>query len=188
MSSEELTSTLTSADPVIGATPLVFAAVLPVADSVAVGEILIGGGADVNGGEEFPGAPLFMAAQEGNAPYLQLLLRHGAEPSRCTTAGATSLVVASQNNHLECVATLISAGATVDASAMSVAIQNGNEAVSWAEEFEGRRLIGVLVWCQGLCPTPFTSPLRSSRRWLRRKATSPRHSLVPSRPSGRRVS
>jgi uncharacterized protein len=59
--------------------------------------------------------PLFLAAREGNADVVRLLLQHGADPKAVSTTGSTPLMLAAAAGNVEAVTAILDAGAEIDA-------------------------------------------------------------------------
>lgn len=104
---------------------------------------LLAAGADVNARARvdsdhiFPGGapdetPLYLAAQAGFTPIVNVLLAYGAEVNPLGLNGATPLYIAALNGHLDTLIALISAGADLNicdrrnVSPLAAAIPNGH--------------------------------------------------------------
>ena len=58
-------------------------------------------------------SPLIVAASDGNADVLDLLLSHGADPDLKDTEGRTAVMHAASHGHVDCVTRLTESGASV---------------------------------------------------------------------------
>jgi len=58
-------------------------------------------------------SPLIVAAWEGNAAVLELLLCRGADPDLKDTQGRTAVMHAASRGHVDCVVKLVESGADV---------------------------------------------------------------------------
>jgi ankyrin repeat protein len=93
------------------ATPLINAAL---GDQLDIAELLIGKGADVMARNSGGFTPLHAAAYSGSLPIAKLLLDHGAVlDDAANKAGATPMMVAGEEDHIDVVEFLISKGADV---------------------------------------------------------------------------
>jgi uncharacterized protein len=101
-------------DPGTGATPLVIAAYR---GNVAVIEMLLSAGADVQRANRGGITPLMSAAQSGHAALIPILLEAGADLETLSTSAyhQNALHFAAQKGYREVVEALLSAGANVDA-------------------------------------------------------------------------
>ena len=61
----------------------------------------------------YANSPLIVAAVEGNAAVVDLLLSRGADPDLNDTEGRTAVMHAASYGHVDCVTKLIEAGASV---------------------------------------------------------------------------
>jgi ankyrin repeat protein len=105
-----------------------------------VAEVLLAHGADPNGAKRGSNGapadrqvtPLCIAAQEGHADMVRVLLAGGAEPDRARGDGVVPLYIAVQNGHHAAVRALLAAGASARScavggfSALYLASQEGD--------------------------------------------------------------
>jgi uncharacterized protein len=85
-------------------------------NNVALAELLLNAHANVNAKTRINAAtPLFMACQNGSAPMIELLLKHGAEVNGANSLGTTPLMVAAASGNAAAVKVLLDHGAEVNA-------------------------------------------------------------------------
>ena len=56
-------------------------------------------------------SPIFIAAREGHADCLKLLLAAGGDVNKCINDGTSPIFIAAQNGHADCLKLLLGAGA-----------------------------------------------------------------------------
>src|SRR6266404_2309317 len=98
-----------------GATALHWAAYRSDAESAAA---LIRAGANVNAKNKYGVTPLALAADQGSAALLDILLKAGAKPNdpiNFVNTGETPLMHAARSSKIDAVKTLVRAGADVNA-------------------------------------------------------------------------
>lgn len=78
---------------------------------VAVGQILLDKGCDVDIREEAGWPPLMVAAHDGHLAFVDLLIKNNADIDAEEEEGATSLSIAAQQGHADVVKCLLEAGA-----------------------------------------------------------------------------
>jgi ankyrin repeat protein len=76
------------------------------AAALALAELLLRHGADVNARQEGDHTPLHEAAFHGEAALARLLLAHGADPAQANAEGQTPLSLAEKHGHAEVLALL----------------------------------------------------------------------------------
>src|SRR5262245_46501369 len=111
-----------------GATALHWAAYRGDAESAAA---LIAAGANANARSNYGVTPLALAAQQGCAPVLDLLLEVGVNPNdpiHFVNSGETPVMLASRSSRVDAVATLVRAGADINAKET----WSGQTALMWA--------------------------------------------------------
>lgn len=86
-----------------------------VRNQVAVGEVLIEHGSDVNALSNTKNAPIHICAERGFPEFARLLIKHGADMSLGDNAGWTTLHIAAANNKLDMIKLLVEEGANVNA-------------------------------------------------------------------------
>jgi ankyrin repeat protein len=87
------------------------------ADELAIVDLLLRAGADANAPNRLSVTPLYLAAQNGNAPMIRRLLDAGANANQIdATTGETILMVATRSGDAESVRTLLQAGANPNAT------------------------------------------------------------------------
>jgi ankyrin repeat protein len=74
--------------------------------------------------------PLYIAAQNGHAAVVSVLIAAGADVNKARASGGTPLYIAAQRGHAGVVDLLIAAGANVNATrkngtALNIALANG---------------------------------------------------------------
>ena len=97
----------------------------------ATAESLVRGGADVNAANRYGVTPLSLAAADGNAALLALLLKSGADPKRADAAlhdGRTTLMLAARTGNADALTLLVAKGANVNATET----RTGSTALMWA--------------------------------------------------------
>jgi uncharacterized protein len=83
---------------------------------IDIATILIGAGANVDATTRLGGyRPLLLAAKNGHAPLVELLLEARADPNTPTTTGTTPLMLAAASGVADAVATLLDYGADANA-------------------------------------------------------------------------
>jgi uncharacterized protein len=83
---------------------------------IDIATILIGAGANVDATTRLGGyRPLLLAAKNGHAPVVELLLEARADPNTPTTTGTTPLMLAAASGVADAVATLLDYGADANA-------------------------------------------------------------------------
>ena len=103
---------------------------------VAVCEVLISSGVNLEAKQAGGGTALFAAAEKAHAEVAALLLKHGAAVDAAQNEGATPLFIAAQNAHAEVAALLLKHGAAVDAARndsntpLIVAARKGNAEIA----------------------------------------------------------
>ncbi|MBL8138105.1 MAG: ankyrin repeat domain-containing protein [Acidobacteria bacterium] len=86
-----------------------------------LGQMLVYAGANVKATTRLGGnTPLIIAARNGNAPVVGVLLKAGADAKAATSTGTTPLMLASASGSVEAVKALLAAGAEVDAKESSM--------------------------------------------------------------------
>ena len=110
--SQDIYFLLSSEDEWQGVTALYAAALRGRTDVAA---LLLKAGAPPDQPNAMGDVPLAIAAQEGHAAIVSMLLRQGASADRqCPTTGATALLLACQNGHEACVRALLEEEALTD--------------------------------------------------------------------------
>ena len=137
-------------DPKNVITPLMSVAFREDDHAVKIAKVLLDEGARVDTPDSGPGAtPLTMAAQNGKAGLLQLLIRHGAKidhvPRSDFTCTTQAVWLASQNGHASCVAVLINAAAKQQKDIVDATNREGKTPCSIALQMGHAAVVGVLV-------------------------------------------
>lgn len=135
-----------------GVTPLLACAFRSDNDAVLFAEILLRHGASVEKGSAIS-SPVMIAAQQGKPGLLQVLLNHGADPTRPATGSPTTpICIAAQNGHAEVVALLARAilAQHGDATAATLAAidatnRDGKTPARLAVEHGETECVGALV-------------------------------------------
>ena len=100
-------------------------------NDAAKAEMLVHAGADVNAANRYGVTPLSLAAADGNAALLTLLLKAGADPKRADAAlhdGRTTLMLAARTGSEDAVKLLVAKGSNVNAAET----RTGSTALMWA--------------------------------------------------------
>jgi uncharacterized protein len=84
-------------------------------DDLAMAELLIGAGANVDAANRYGVKPLSIAATNGSAPMIELLLNAKADPEAAMGEGETALMTAARSGNAEAVKALIAHGANINA-------------------------------------------------------------------------
>ncbi len=85
-------------------------------DDLETAQLLLAAGANLKAATRVGSiTPLFMAAKNGNAAMLELLLKSGADPNSTDEHGTTALMTAAASGNASAVETLIEHGADVNA-------------------------------------------------------------------------
>ncbi|HTM05529.1 MAG TPA: ankyrin repeat domain-containing protein [Vicinamibacterales bacterium] len=84
-------------------------------DDVETAKLLVRAGADATKANRYGLTPLALAAANGSAPMLTVLLGAGADPNAVDPAGETALMAASRVGNLDAVRVLLEHNATIDA-------------------------------------------------------------------------
>ena len=131
-------------------------------DDVETAQLLIDSGASVkavtrNGGI----TPLIMAARNGSAAMVGLLLKAGADPNTADATGATALMHASLSGRAEAVTLLLDQGADVNAKER----QNGQTALMFAA-WENRSAVIKALAGKGADLTVTTNTVKLARETM----------------------
>jgi ankyrin repeat protein len=124
-----------------GATALHWAAYRGDAESTAA---LIRARANVNARNNYGVTPLALAAQQGSAPVLDLLLKAGVNPNdpiNFVNSGETPVMTAARSSRVDAVATLVRAGADVNAKET----WSGQTALMWAAAQGDSAMVSALL-------------------------------------------
>jgi ankyrin repeat protein len=124
-----------------GATALHWAAYRGDAESVAA---LIRAGANVRARNNYGVTPLALAAQQGSAPVIDLLLEAGVapnDPMNFVNSGETPAMLASRSSKVDAVASLVRAGADVNAKET----WSGQTALMWAAAEGDSAMVSALL-------------------------------------------
>ena len=85
-------------------------------DDVEMAQLLLGAGANVMATTRLGDlTPLFMAAKNGSAPMIELLLKAGADPNSTDSHGTTPLMSAAASGSTDAIKVFLSHGADVNA-------------------------------------------------------------------------
>ena len=134
----------------------------------------------VNSADEVDVCPLHVAAANGHAGLVTLLLSHGANPDQVTSSGWTPLHQAAYHGHLKVVESLLEAGAgqgennkrnKFGASALNMACAGGHLAVVKLLLKSGHPVEDLAPAQHKVCPSPsMTAALHSHDTVLRHLA------------------
>jgi uncharacterized protein len=121
-----------------GATPLLWAAQW---DDLAIAELLLHAGANVDAANIYGVTPLSMACTNGSARMVDRLLEAGANPNAALQTGETPIMTAALTGKLDVVNALLSAG--VDLNAREAG--HGQTALMWAVSEGHRDVVRALI-------------------------------------------
>ena len=97
-------------------------------DELAIAQLLLEAGANVNAANRWGVTPLSVACVNGSAAAVELLLKAGADVNAVQTSGETALMTAARTGNLAVVSRLLDAGATVNHRMPG----HGQTALMWA--------------------------------------------------------
>ncbi len=111
-------------------------------DDLETASLLIRAGANARAANRAGATPLFLAALNGNAAMIDLLIESGADPSAPVLShGETALMMAARTGKVEAVKILLSRGANVNA----VENLRGTTALMWAAEQGHAAVVRLLI-------------------------------------------
>ncbi len=111
-------------------------------NNLDIARLLIAAHADVNATTRLEAqTPLYMAAENGSAPMVELLLRRGAHVNQPDSLGTTPLMVASAAGNVEAVKALLDHGAIVN----TAEYQRNQTALMFAAAYNRAAVISLLL-------------------------------------------
>jgi ankyrin repeat protein len=110
-------------------------------DDIGLVRQLLVAGASVRALNDYGVMPLFLAATNGSAPMIDLLISGGASPNAALPTGETVLMTASRTGKLDAVKALLAKGADVNAKQHS----RGQMALMWAVSERHVEVVEALV-------------------------------------------
>jgi ankyrin repeat protein len=128
-------------------------------DDAEMASELIRAGANVKAENRFGVRPLFLAANNGNAAILELLLKAGDDPNAPVSAeGDTPLMVAARTGKIEAIKALLEHGAQVDKTN-----ERGQTPLMWAAAEKNAAAVRFLLE-HGANPNAQTNPFPPPRK------------------------
>jgi ankyrin repeat protein len=139
-------------------------------DNVAEAQKLVRAGADVKAANRYGITPLYLAAVNGSAPMLRLLLDGGADPNATGPEGETALMTVARTGRVDAATLLIARGAKVDARET----WRGQDALMWAAGQGQADMVRYLI-----AAGADVNAKSAFQKWERQNTLEPREKWLP---------